>query len=243
MRKLEGRKVEIDEGNGDGGEAQGESKDIPTRSPQANHKESAIAAKSENTPASSSSTSPRSSSTSTNPITDLASPASSSTSSLSSSSSSFGGIREARRWVRSLFVGPKDRPPSPPQPTGRQPASAPSSDKPSPPRPKCTAAQTSYAPPQHRVSMPYASGLSAQPTAGPSAYESGAPPSGSVAHSKPDVSARSGVPAVAIDERASCYSNRHSCDSNRNWHRRTPSEMTIFAPEEEWIWAWYFVGR
>ncbi|KAL1721874.1 hypothetical protein EV715DRAFT_287831 [Schizophyllum commune] len=224
MRKLEGRKV-------DGG-----ANDEPVN-----------AAKSDQSPASSSSASLRSSSVSTTPFTDPTSPASSSTSSLSSSSSSFGGIREARRWVRSLFVGPT----SPPKHTGRQSVSAPEA-----PRPKCTAAQTNYAPPQHRVSMPYASGLSAQPASciasgpatctanGPSAYESGAPPSGPVAHSKPDVPAGSGVPAVAIDERASSESNkRASGDSNRHWHRRTPSEMTIFAPEEEWIWAWYFVGR
>ncbi|KAL1680448.1 hypothetical protein EV122DRAFT_207639, partial [Schizophyllum commune] len=85
MRKLEGRKVNIDKGNGDGGEAQ-------------------VAATSDNTPASSSSTSPRSSSISTAPITDPASPASSSTASLSSSSSSFGGIREARRWWSSARI-------------------------------------------------------------------------------------------------------------------------------------------
>ncbi|KAL1710362.1 hypothetical protein EV121DRAFT_285650 [Schizophyllum commune] len=215
MRKLEGRKVNDSDSDKPGNVVKSEDR----------------------FPASSSlSASIRSSSISTTPATDPASPASSSTSSLSSSSSSFGGIREARRWVRSLFVGPKDRPPLPPKPTGRHsPESAPGADNPAP-RPKCTAAQTSYAPPQHRVSMPYASGLSAQPTAGPSAYESGAPPSGSVAHSKPNVSVGSGVPAVALDARA-------SGDGNRHWHRRTPSEMSIFAPEEEWIWAWYFVGR
>ncbi|KAI5828630.1 hypothetical protein K523DRAFT_417445 [Schizophyllum commune Tattone D] len=214
MRKLEGRKVNDSDSDKPGNVVKSEDR----------------------FPASSSlSASIRSSFISTTPATDPASPASSSTSSLSSSSSSFGGIREARRWVRSLFVGPT----SPPKPTGRQSASASSSDNPAP-RPRCTAAQTSYAPPQHRVSMPYASGLSAQPPTytanGPSAYESGARPSGSVAHSKPDVSVGSGVPAVALDARA-------SGDSNRHWHRRTPSEMTIFAPEEEWIWAWYFVGR
>ncbi|KAL1695109.1 hypothetical protein GGG16DRAFT_122058 [Schizophyllum commune] len=137
MRKLEGRKVEIDEGNGDGGEAQG------------------IAATSDNTPASSSSTSPRSSSISTTPITDPASPASSSISSLSSSSSSFGGIREARRWLR--------------------------------------------------------------PAATPGLH--------------------------AVRQRAVRAASFLLCERALRLRIWTPSEMTIFAPEEEWIWAWYFVGR
>ncbi|KAI5889151.1 uncharacterized protein SCHCODRAFT_02601401 [Schizophyllum commune H4-8] len=79
MRKLEGRKVEVDEGNEDGGEG--------------------VAAKNDSTPASSSSASLRTSSVATITVTDPTSPASSSTSSLSSTLS-FGGIRDARRWLR-----------------------------------------------------------------------------------------------------------------------------------------------
>ncbi|KAL1734816.1 hypothetical protein EV714DRAFT_280846 [Schizophyllum commune] len=163
MRKLEGMKDNIDEGNGDDGEAQGESKAIQART---------FGGKSDNTPASSSSTSPRSSSTSTTPFTDPASPASSSTASLSSSSSSFGGIREARRWLRQTLS------PSPEmhcRPNQLRPAATP--------------------------------GLNA-------------------------------VRQRAV--RAASYLHRERALRLRIW---TPSEMTIFAPEEEWIWAWYFVGR
>ncbi|KAL1754529.1 hypothetical protein FB107DRAFT_215434 [Schizophyllum commune] len=154
MRKLEGRKVEIDEGNGDGGEAQ------------------AIAATSDNTPASSSSTSPRSSSTSTTPITNPASPASSSTASLSSSSSSFGGIREARRWLRQTLS------PSPEM------------------------------------------------------------------HCRPNQLRPAATPGLnAVRERVVRTASYLHCERVLRLRIWTPSEMTIFAPEEEWIWAWYFVGR
>ncbi|KAL1746529.1 hypothetical protein HDZ31DRAFT_62083 [Schizophyllum fasciatum] len=125
---------------------------------------------------------------------------SSSTSSLSSVSSS--GLRNARRWVRSLFACPN---------SGRSDRRSPSVVAPTPPATSrlshspAPAAPTDYGMPRHRVSMPYASGLSC-------------------------------VAGDAPIERA-------SCDSNKHWHRRMPSEMTIFAPEEEWVWAWYFVGR
>lgn len=109
------------------------------------------------------------------------------TSSTSSSSSTDSnvGLREVRRWVRSFFASHAPAPIT----SSRAPSPAPhgdvdveSSDKPA----------AGPCMPRHRVSMPYASGLS------------------------------------CIDE---------------NGHRKTPSQMTVFAPEEEWNWKWYYVGK